>query len=80
MPIHEYKCQSCGRVHEVLLFPKEKEPTKCPICGAPLVKLMSSGVGLVFKGSGFYTTDYAKKEKKKKEQGEEKKRTGRKRL
>jgi len=73
MPIHEYKCQSCGKVHEILLFPNEKEPTKCSVCGGSLVKLMSSGVGLVFKGSGFYVTDYAKKEEKKKdERGEEK--------
>jgi putative FmdB family regulatory protein len=72
MPIYEYKCRSCGRVKEVLILHNEKEPNVCPFCGGPLVKLLSSGVGFVFKGSGFYITDYVKKEEKKGEKEGEK--------
>ncbi len=64
MPIFEYKCEKCGRVEEFLVLPGEKEPLTCKHCGGRLVKLPSFGVGFVFKGSGFYITDYKKKEEK----------------
>lgn len=55
MPIYEYVCLKCNRVHEKL----EHAPNtkKCPYCGH-IVKRIYSPVGLVFKGHGFYTTDY----------------------
>jgi len=71
MPIYEYKCQKCGRKVEILLLPHEGEPVICSFCGGSLIKLLSSGVGLVFKGSGFYITDYAKKEDKREEKREQ---------
>ncbi len=61
MPIYNYKCTKCGREIEVLVLPHEKEPTECPYCGGELVKVYRGSVGLTFKGSGFYITDYAKK-------------------
>jgi len=41
---------------------KEAPRTVCPRCGGRLVRLVSSGAGLIFKGSGFYVTDYKRKE------------------
>jgi putative FmdB family regulatory protein len=61
MPIYEYKCKSCGYEFEELQSLKEKPITVCPKCSKPSVKrLLSSGPALVFKGSGFYETDYKK--------------------
>ncbi len=61
MPIYNYKCTKCGREIEVLVLPHEKEPTECPYCGGELVRVYRGSVGLTFKGSGFYITDYAHK-------------------
>ena len=61
MPTYEYRCKSCG--HEFEEFQKmSADPLiMCPKCAKPtLRRLMSSGVGLIFKGSGFYQTDYKK--------------------
>lgn len=60
MPIHEYRCKKCGATVEVLQRTKDKPPEKCQKCGGPLVKLISSPA-IQFKGSGWYITDYAKK-------------------
>jgi len=61
MPIYEYRCKSCGYEFEELQSIKEKPITVCPKCSKPSVKrLLSSGPALVFKGSGFYATDYPK--------------------
>jgi len=64
MPTYEYECKSCG--HQFELFQKitDKPAQKCPKCGGEVKKLISSGAGLIFKGSGFYITDYARKGKK----------------
>jgi putative FmdB family regulatory protein len=60
MPIYEYKCQSCGERHEKLQKYADPPCKKCPHCGGVLKKLISSPA-IQFKGSGFYITDYAKK-------------------
>ena len=65
MPIFTYRCNSCNKKQDILILPGEKEPTKCTYCGGPLKKLPSQVGGFVFKGSGFYVTDYAKKGKRK---------------
>ena len=59
MPTYEYEC-SDG--HEFELFQKmsEKPRAKCPVCGKTAVRQISGGAGLVFKGSGFYITDYGR--------------------
>ncbi|MBN2208666.1 MAG: zinc ribbon domain-containing protein [Candidatus Coatesbacteria bacterium] len=60
MPLYEYKCVKCGHRMEVLLDVDEPEPESCPECKGKLKRLL--GVpGLIFKGSGFYATDYARK-------------------
>jgi putative FmdB family regulatory protein len=60
MPIYEYQCQKCRETTEVLQKAKDKPLEKCPKCGAPVVKRISSPA-IQFKGSGWYITDYAKK-------------------
>jgi putative FmdB family regulatory protein len=60
MPIYEYQCSKCREVCEVLQRAKDKPPEKCPKCGGPMVKRISSPA-IQFKGSGWYVTDYAKK-------------------
>jgi len=58
MPTYEYRCPSCGTEFEQ--FQKMSEPPvyPCPSCGAEAERRMSAGAGLLFKGSGFYITDY----------------------
>jgi len=60
MPIYEYQCTKCREVCEVLQKAKDKPPEKCPKCGSPVVKRISSPA-IQFKGTGWYITDYAKK-------------------
>ncbi len=59
MPTYEY---TCSKGHHFELFQKmsDKPRAKCPTCGAPATRKISAGAGLVFKGSGFYITDYGK--------------------
>ena len=73
MPTYEYQCQRCKRRHEAFQSITAKPLTKCPKakCGGRLQRLMGSGSGFLFKGSGFYITDYRSKsynEAKKKDQ------------
>lgn len=59
MPTYEYKCHTCGKNFEATQ-PITADPLKvCTLCGGTSVeRLISSGGGLIFKGSGFYVTDY----------------------
>src|SRR4051794_17059310 len=62
MPTYEYKCDACGNAFE-RFQPITSEPIKrCPKCGKNKVRrLIGTGAGLIFKGSGFYITDYRDK-------------------
>jgi putative FmdB family regulatory protein len=61
MPIYEYRCKSCGHEFEEFQTMSSEPLIMCPKCAKPTLKrLMSGGVGLIFKGSGFYETDYKK--------------------
>jgi putative FmdB family regulatory protein len=60
MPIYEYKCLSCGHKFEVLQKVSDEPIKVCPECGGEVKKLIGTGAGLIFKGSGFYITDYKK--------------------
>lgn len=62
MPTYEYQCKDCNRKVEYFQSMKEEPRTVCPQCSGSLVRLVSSGAGLIFKGSGFYITDYKRKE------------------
>jgi putative FmdB family regulatory protein len=59
MPIYEYRCNN-GHVFEVFQSMSEEPVTTCEECGAPVERVFHP-VAVHFKGSGFYTTDYAKK-------------------
>jgi putative FmdB family regulatory protein len=58
MPTYEYRCPACGTDFEK--FQKMSDPpvAECPACGAAAERRLSGGAGLLFKGSGFYITDY----------------------
>jgi putative FmdB family regulatory protein len=59
MPTYEYKCAACGYEFERFQSIKAPPIKKCPECGKSKVKrLIGMGAGLLFKGSGFYITDY----------------------
>src|SRR6476646_2098337 len=59
MPTYEYLCPE-GHVFEKFQKMTDKARAKCPVCGKPATRKISGGAGLVFKGSGFYITDYGK--------------------
>jgi putative FmdB family regulatory protein len=63
MPTYDYECEKCG--HEFEAFHSMKEPSieDCPECKAKksVRRLIGSGAGIIFKGTGFYETDYKRK-------------------
>ena len=77
MPTYEYECMDCGHKFEKFQNIKDKPLKKCPKCRGVLKRLIGTGAGIIFKGDGFYHTDYkmnsSKKEKDNKEDKESKK-------
>ena len=61
MPTYEYECFKCKKVFEVFQSIKDKPLKKHPGCGGKVKRLISAGAGIIFKGSGFYETDYKRK-------------------
>jgi putative FmdB family regulatory protein len=62
MPTYEYACSKCGHRFEQFQSMRDPPLRKCPSCHkAALKRLVGSGAGLIFKGSGFYVTDYKNK-------------------
>ena len=59
MPTYEYECPE-GHTFEKFQKMTDKPRAKCPVCGRPATRKISGGAGLVFRGSGFYITDYGK--------------------
>ncbi|MCE5186186.1 MAG: zinc ribbon domain-containing protein [Planctomycetaceae bacterium] len=71
MPTYEYKCSGCEQVVEIFQSITARPVKKCPLCGKlKLKRLLGTGAGLIFKGSGFYATDYRSEGYKKAAQGE----------
>jgi putative FmdB family regulatory protein len=65
MPTYEYRCPNGHEFEHFFRKMSEAESTfPCPVCGLPAERLVSGGAGLLFKGSGFYITDYGKDGKK----------------
>jgi putative FmdB family regulatory protein len=60
MPTYEYECQKCGHQFEAKQSMKDPHLTDCPQaeCVGPIKRKIGLGAGLIFKGSGFYITDY----------------------
>ena len=71
MPTYEYRCGNCGHKFEQFQSMKAKPLRKCPACGKnKLNRLIGTGAGVIFKGSGFYETDYRSESYKKGEKSE----------
>ena len=60
MPTYDYKCPKCGTEFQAVQKITAKPGAKCPKCGAKAERQITGGAGLVFKGSGFYLTDYGR--------------------
>ena len=60
MPTYDYLCKNCEHEFEKFQSMTDKPLKKCPKCGGKVQRLIGSGAGVVFKGSGFYETDYKK--------------------
>jgi len=58
MPTYEYKCLSCGHSFELFQSMSADPVTKCYKCNGDVKRLIGAGAGPIFKGSGFYQTDY----------------------
>ena len=65
MPTYPYRCKSCGYEFEEFQSITEDPLESCPECDGELVRIISGGGGFLFKGSGFYITDYRKESYKK---------------
>jgi putative FmdB family regulatory protein len=75
VPTYEYECRQCGDRFEQFQSMKDEALKKCKKCGGELRRLIGTGAGILFKGSGFYQTDYRSKsyrDKAKSESGEKK--------
>jgi putative FmdB family regulatory protein len=66
MPTYDYLCRACGHELEIFQSMKESPKRKCPDCGAlKLERQIGTGGGILFKGGGFYETDYRSESYKK---------------
>ncbi|MFH0754213.1 MAG: FmdB family zinc ribbon protein [Candidatus Omnitrophota bacterium] len=62
MPTYDYECEACGHCFDILQTMQEPKLTQCPACKEDqLQRLIGTGSGVIFKGSGFYETDYKRK-------------------
>ena len=62
MPTYDYRCNACGHTFEEFQMMSDRVMRKCPECGKlKLERLIGAGAGFVFKGSGYYVTDYRSK-------------------
>jgi len=72
MPTYDYDCQECGYNFEKFQSIKARKITRCPRCGGKVKRRIGTGSGIIFKGSGFYETDYRSKSYR---EGEKKEKT-----
>ncbi|MBX3364195.1 MAG: hypothetical protein KF866_05455 [Phycisphaeraceae bacterium] len=73
MPTYDYRCQACAHEFELFQSMKDAPKRKCPSCGrAALERLIGTGAAVLFKGSGFYETDYRSESYKKAAEAEAK--------
>ena len=61
MPTYTYECKKCGHSQDKFHSMTVRPRVKCAECGGPCRKLFGAGAGIIFKGSGFYETDYKTK-------------------
>ncbi len=69
MPTYDYKCQKCGHQFEFVQSMNDARLTDCPEehCDGKVKRLLGTGAGIIFKGTGFYETDYKRGDSYKKE-------------
>ena len=65
MPTYDYFCKKCQNTFEYFQSMSDSTLEKCPKCNNNVRRLISGCIGLIFKGSGFYLTDYAQKKENK---------------
>jgi len=70
MPTYEYECQKCGHEFEVFQSISAEPKKRCPTCKGKVKRKIGTGSGIIFKGSGFYATDYRSASYKKGEKKE----------
>ncbi len=58
MPTYDYECRKCGYEFELFQSMNDDPVSTCPRCSGPVERKIGAGAGLIFKGSGFYITDY----------------------
>jgi putative FmdB family regulatory protein len=71
MPTYTYRCRKCGHRFDLFHGIKDEKPRRCPKCKSRADRVPAAGAGILFRGSGFYGTDYrsaAYKKKAKQEQ------------
>ncbi len=60
MPTYEYTCDTCAHLFEQFQGMTDALLKECPECGSDVRRIISTGAGVIFKGKGFYQTDYKK--------------------
>ena len=70
MPTYDYRCLACGRDFELFQRMSDRAGAECPGCGREAERLISGGAGLLFRGDGFYITDYRSEDYRKRERAE----------
>ena len=60
MPTYEYECRNCGHTFEAFQSINDKPLSRCPRCKSAVRRVINGGMGVIFKGSGFYSTDNKK--------------------
>ncbi len=58
MPTYEYECLKCGQVFDVFQKITDEPLKRCPKCKGKIQRRIGAGAGIIFKGAGFYATDY----------------------
>ena len=70
MPTYDYRCMACGRDFELFQRMSDPAEAECPGCGSEAERLISGGAGFLFRGDGFYITDYRSEDYRKRERAE----------
>jgi len=70
MPTYDYKCSNCNHTFEYFQPMSAAPLTECPQCKGSLIRIIGTGSGPIFKGSGFYQTDYKGKSQQSKKNNE----------
>ncbi len=78
MPTYDYICKDCGHTFELFQSMSDPSVKECPSCHGHVRRIISGGTGLIFRGSGYYLTDYKNKKPTSKEKSKPKKETNKK--